>query len=179
MRRLAVFLLPLAVSGMLFAGEQKFGVVNFQRCVQESKMGLKEQEAFEEMKKKMQTLISDVEGQLKEISEKFSDPDYLDGLSPEGEQELKSKYQQLREEYERYQGQFYQAMNQTNMQMMQKIGQFVTQASGKIREEKGYTFVMNREACFAVSDAYDETDSVIAEMDRVYEKMLKDSEKTK
>ena len=67
------------------------GVVNFATCITESKAGKKEQENMENMRKQMSSLIEDTEKELKEISAKFEDTEYLDSLSPKAEEDLKAE----------------------------------------------------------------------------------------
>jgi len=166
----------LAVFALVGAAEQKLGIVNFGSCMAESKIGKQEQAAFEEMKKKMESLITEVQGQLRDISEKLQDPDYMDGLSPEGEQELKSKFQTLREEHDRYQQQYYQTMNQANMQVMQRVQSHVASASEKVRKTKDLDMIVNRDACFSYSENNDVTSYVVDEMDKAFDAAQKTTE---
>jgi outer membrane protein len=164
-------LIPLAAATLVGAAESKFGIVNFASCMAESKFGKQEQVAFDEMKGKMESLITDIQGQLKDVTEKLQDPDYMDGLSPEGEHELKSKYQTLREEHDRYQSQFYQVMNQSNMQMVQKMQAYVSTASDKVAKVQDLDMIVTRDACFSFSTANDVTTQVVNEMDASFDKM--------
>jgi outer membrane protein len=147
----------------------KIGVVNFATCVTDSKYGQQEQNAFEAMKKQMSSLMEDTEKQLREITEKLQDKDYLDGLSPEAEQELKNKYNTLSDEMQRYQQQFYQVLQQTNYKLVQNIGTQIGTASEKVAAAKGINAVINKEACFYYLPSLDITSDVIKEMDKVFE----------
>ena len=119
----------------------------------------------------MTSLIKDIEEQLTDIAGKFNDPDYVDGLSPEGEQELKVKYQTLREEHDRYQGQFYQVMQQANMKLVQTVSSYVNAATDKLAKTKNLSLVVNKDACFSFRESFDITNDVIAEMDKVFDEM--------
>src|SRR5579871_5648379 len=102
-------LLSLGITSTTFAAQDvSIGVVNFATCITDSKLGKKEQESFESLKKQMATLVEDTEKQMNEIATKFNDPEYLDGLSPEAEEEMKIKFRTLNEELNRYQNQYYQ-----------------------------------------------------------------------
>lgn len=153
------------------------GIVNFTSCITDSKLGKKEQEALENVKNQMASLIKDIEDQLNEITTKFNDSDFVDGLSPEGEQELKTKYQTLREEHDRYQGQFYQVMQQANMKLVQTISSHVNSATDKIAKAKNLSLVVNKDACFSFKDNFDITNEVVAEMDRVFDEMQQNAVK--
>ncbi len=157
--------------------KHEIGVVNFTSCITESKIGKKEQESLESIKNQMTSLIRDIETQINDITTKFNDPDYMDGLSPESEQEHKMKYQSLREEYERYQNQFYQVMQQANMKLIQTVSSYVNSATDKIAKNKNLSLVVNKDACFSFRESFDITYDVISEMDKVFEDMEKQTAK--
>lgn len=156
----------LTTSAFTADSTQAFGIVNFGTCVSDSKLGKQEQASFEALKKQMSSLLEDTEKQLNELSAKFNDPEYLDGLSPEAEEELKNKFRALNEELNRYQNQYYQVMNQANMRIMQTLSTNINSASEKIAKDKKLFMVVNKDACFYYTPALDVTNLVIAEMDR-------------
>lgn len=145
------------------------GIVNFATCVSDSKYGKQEQSSFEGLKKQMTTLLEDTEKQLKEINNKFNDQEYLDGLSPEAEGELRGKFQNLSEELNRYQNQYYQVLNQANMRIYQMMGANIANASEAIAKDKKLSMVLNKEACYFYSPQLDVTNLIIAEMDKRFE----------
>lgn len=151
----------------------QIGIVNFATCMTESKAGKKEQASFESLKKQMTTLLEDTEKQLSEISNKFNDPEYMDGLSPEAEEELKNKARALNEEMNRYQNQYYQVLNQANMKIMQGMSNQIQAASEKVAKEKQLTMVINKEACFFYTPVLDVTSLIVAEMDKSFEVEVK------
>lgn len=163
----------LAVVGLCAGGYandlKTVAVVNFANCMTESKLGKQEQASFESLKTQMASLLEDNEKQLNEIASKFSDSEYMDGLSPEAEEELKIKYQQLSEEMNRYQNQYYQVLQQANMKIVQALGANIQEASEKVAKNKKLTMVINKEACFFFTPTLDVTDAVVAEMDKSYE----------
>lgn len=164
-----------ALSAALIAGSSVAaenivtGVVNFTTCVTDSKHGKKEQENFESLRKQMSSMIENTETQLKEISAKFEDTEYLDSLSPKAEEELKVKFQTLQEELGRYQNQFYQVLNHANHQMVQKISGSIAVASKQVAEKNHLDYVINKEACFYIRPDLDVTSQVISEMDKKYD----------
>lgn len=157
--------------------KNEIGIVNFTSCVTESKIGKKEQDALDNIKNQMANIIKDIENQLNDISGKFNDPDYLDGLTPEGENEQKMKFQALREEYERYQNQYYQVIQQANMKLVQTVSSYVNSATDKIAKNKNLSLVVNKDACFSFRESFDITQDVIDEMDKVFEDMEKQTAK--
>jgi len=158
-------------AGTLTAAEPKtsVGVVNFAHCMSESKLGKQEQASFESIKTQMTSLLEDTEKQINEIATKFNDPEYMDGLSPEAEEEMKNKFRALNEEMSRYQNQYYQVLNQANMKVIQTMGESIQKASEKVASNKKLTMVINKEACFFYTSALDVTDLVVTEMDRIYD----------
>jgi outer membrane protein len=148
-------------------------VVNFTSCVQESKVGKHEQEQFMNVRKQMDQQIEETEKELKNIAAKFEDQEYMDGLSPEAEQELKLKYKTLNDDLGKYQSQLYQVMNQANMMFVQKLYGIVSKASEKIASDKKLTLVLNKEICFYHDASMDITPLVIAEMNKNFDAEMK------
>jgi len=161
----------LLATGSVAAAEQpsKVGIVNFANCITDSKYGKNEQAQFETTRKQMASLIEDTEKQLREISEKFNDKDFLDGLSPEAEDQLKTKFRTLNEELSRYQQQFYSVMNQSQMKLIQAMQGHINEASEKVASSKNLTMVVNKELCFFHLPSLDVTSDVIKEMDKNFD----------
>ncbi len=178
-----MFFILLAIGQTLCAADiakSSTAVVNFGTCVQESKYGKHEQDQFMNVRKQWDSLIEETEKELKNLAAKFEDQEYMDGLSPEAEQELKMKYKTLNEDLAKYQGQLYQIMNQANMLFYQKLSAVVAKAAEKIASEKKLTLVLNKEICFYHEPNMDITPLVISEMDKNFEsemKSQKESEK--
>lgn len=148
------------------AENSSVGVVNFATCVSDSKIGKQEQDSFEMLKKQMTAQIEDTEKQLNDLSAKFNDPDYLDGLSPEAEEDLKNQFRTLNEKMSQYQNQYYQVMNQANMRIIQTLSTAINAASAKVAKDKKLSMILNKDACFYYVDALDMTKPVIVEMDK-------------
>jgi outer membrane protein len=167
----------LALTSVSDAAEsaQNIGVVNFASCITDSKLGKQEQASFEALKKQLSTLLEDTDKQLVEINNKLGDTEFMDGLSPEGEEELKNKFRVLNEELNRYQAQYYQVLNQANMRIVQMLSGSISTAAERVAKEKHLTMVVNKEACFFFSPQLEVTPLVINEMDRVFEQEAKKS----
>jgi outer membrane protein len=151
------------------AAEASSVVVNFSTCITDSKYGKKEQENFENLRKQLSGLIEDTEKEIKDLSAKFEDTEYLDSLSPKAEEEMKTRLQTLNEDMSRYQGQFYQVMQQANMQLIHKMSTQIARASEKVAKDKKIDYVINKEACFYFKPELDLTSQVISEMDKNFE----------
>lgn len=169
-RYLSLFILAASLTTSAFAAEApSIGVVNFSNCVTDSKLGKQEQASFEALKNQMSGLLEDTEKQLNEISAKFNDPEYLDGLSPDAEEELKNKFRTLSEEMNRYQNQYYQVLNQANMKIIQTISTGINAASENVATKNKLKAVLNKDACFYFAPTLDVTNQVVSEMDKNYD----------
>lgn len=163
-----------------FAAEEiPYGIVNFGNCLTESKYGKQEQESFEKMREQMASMMGDIEKQLNEIATKFNDPEFVDSLSPEGEQELKAKFQTLSDELNRYQNQYVQIIQQANMRLMQTMNSHISKASETIAKQNKLPMVVREEACFFFNPSFDITKSIIKEMDKSYDKEHKVEDQAK
>jgi outer membrane protein len=157
----------------LCAAEQKVGIVNMENVFMETKLGKQEQASLETMRKQFATLLEDTEKQLRDLHEKLSDKDTLDGLSPEAEAEMKNKFAQLNEEMNRYQQQYSQFLQQGQHRIVQAVFGGITQASEKLAAAKGYTMILNKQMCFYSAPTLDVTTDMIKEMDKNFEEEAK------
>ncbi len=164
--------LAIASNGKIFAAEcsLNFGVVDFTKCVMQSKYGKFETDNFESLKNQMGKAVGDIESQLQDAVNQLQNQDILDSLSPEAEQSLKEKCQALSGELNRYQSQYYQFMQQSNMKLMQNLAEEISKASETIAHKKKLSLVINKEAVFYTIPSLDITDSTIVEMDKKFDK---------
>jgi outer membrane protein len=151
----------------------KIGFVNFRRSVEESKLGKQQQSSFEGLQSQMETSLMEMQKSLNDITTKLSDEDYLDGLSPEAENELKHKYRALSQELSRTQGQYVQTLQDANLKIIQQISTEVGEAAKEVAKVKNLDLVVNEEATFFHKPSLDLTSEVIAFMDAKFEKELK------
>ncbi|NGX60944.1 MAG: hypothetical protein K940chlam9_00419 [Chlamydiae bacterium] len=157
------------VSATATAQNLKVGFVNFKDCVAESKRGQQEQNTFESIKKQMGEALEKAENELEEIAMKLEDQDYMDGLSPSAEEELKQKFQLLSQEFSRYQGQYYQLLNQANYKMLQVMHDEVSQVAEKVREKHSLALLLSEDSTFAYAESLDYTQEVIKELDLAFD----------
>lgn len=162
---LATLLSSSSPSLLQAADGTKVGVVDFKACVERSKIGKKEQANFETLKKQMEGVLEEKEKSLTEISNKISDPDYIDSLSQEAEAELKHKYRVLTQELAQHQQQFYQMLNQANMKIVQKLTETVAQAAKTVAANKKLDIVIHDEGTFYYSPSLNISDEVIKILD--------------
>ncbi len=168
----AVVFASLFLTAPSFASDKvaSIGVVDFAKCIMESKHGKKEQENYESLKTRMQKAVEDLDTQMSETANKLQDKDLLDSLSPEAEQELRIKFQTLGEEMQRYQGQFYQVMQQANMKLMQSMHELIENASHEVGQSNKLTLIINKDAAFHFSPALEVTDKIIGELNKKFDK---------
>ncbi len=144
--------------------ETKIGVVDFKKCVEDSKLGKQEQASFEAMKKQMETVVEEKEKVLTELANKLNNVDELELMSPEAETELKRKFRGLSQEMNQLQTQFYQTLNQANFQIVQKLSELVTKASENVAKEKSLDIVLNSEGAFFSGEKLDISPAVVEKM---------------
>jgi outer membrane protein len=169
MKHLCALSSLLIAFGLYASEDARIGVVNFSSCVSESKAGIKEQEKISNIGKQMSSMIEETEKEIKEMSAKFEDTNYLDNLSPKAEEEMKLKYQTLQEDLARYQAQFNQVMQHAQHQAVYSLNRLINKSSEPVAKEKKLSCVVNSEFCFYVNPDLDITESVIKEMDKIYD----------
>jgi outer membrane protein len=171
------WLIAACLAATSLSASEKIGVVNFSTCVAESKAGKAEQANFDGMKKQLESHLEKTEKELNELASKLNDPDYMDGLSPEAENELKAKIKKLNDELMQYQNQYYQVMNQAHMKVLQSLSSKITAASEQVAKDKKLELVLHKDACFFYADNLDVTKSVIEKMDKAFEQESKKADK--
>lgn len=142
----------------------KIAFVDFKRCVEQSSVGQREQKKFEDLNEKIKEAMESKEKELSEVARLWSDPDHRDSLSPEAEEELGKRGTRLRMEYEEMRKRSMEMVQQANFQVVQALSSAVTKAAETVASAKGYSMVMNKEACFFTDQAFDITEAVIAQM---------------
>lgn len=168
----ALFAIVALCFGVQAQADVKIGVVNFKHCVEKSKLGQQEKSGFESMKKQMSSALEKTDKELEDLAKKLEDQDYMDGLSPQAEEELKQKFQGLGQDFARCQNQYYQMLNQANLRLLQSLQVAVAKAAESVRQVKNLTMVLNQDAAFALTASLDLTQDVIQEMDRQFEVAL-------
>lgn len=153
----------------------KIGLVNFKVCVEESKIGKKEQASFEAMKKQMEDVVEEKENALSTLANKLNDPDQLDLMSPEAETELKRKFRAQREELQTIQAQYMQTLQQANFKIIQNLSEFVAQAAEKVAVRENLDLVINDETCFYTNSKLDVSPQIVKEMDLIFDEENKNA----
>lgn len=154
----------------------RIGVVNFRKVVEKSKLGKQQQNSFEGMKTQMESVLADKEKSLNEIAAKLNDADYLDGLTPDAENELKHKARLLNQEMAQAQQQFMQTLQQANMKIVQNLTEDVAKAAGEVAKQKKLDLVVNEESAFHYKPSLDISDLVVQKMDEAFDAEAKKKE---
>jgi outer membrane protein len=159
----------LAFSLPTLAADVNIGIVSYGKCIEESKIGKNEQETFETIKRQMTEVLEAKDQELSELSQKFSDADYLDSLTPEAEEGLREEFKNKNQELAQYQNQYYQVLNNANNQMINTISEMINEASKELAKEKNLEVILNEYAASYFDEKLDVTEEVIAQMDKTYE----------
>lgn len=150
--------------------DANIGIVNLKRCLEESALGKKESEELDSMKQKYMRTAEKMEEELTSLYNKLQDEDYMESLSKNASDELKKKFEELSAEYNTFQAQCYQAVNQNNMKRIQKLIEEVKQASKKVMEKEKLEAILNEEAVLAIVPWADKTDAIIKILDESFKK---------
>lgn len=164
MKKLILGSLLLGTS--LFGESLPIGFVNFKVCAEKSLHGKQEKSAFEAMKRQMSETLEKTDREISDLAKKLEDQEFMDGLTPTAQEEMKAKFQTLTQDFARYQNQFYQLMNQANIKVVQTLHQSVSTASEVVRERHHLAVILSEDSTLAVAGSLDLTEEVIAEMDQ-------------
>lgn len=170
--------LASAPSAQAALNAAEIGIVNFKECIDKSKLGKQEHARFEDFKNQMEKTMEAKAKELNDMEAKFTD-EYMDTLTPEAEKDLKNKFKNLSQDLSQQQNQYYQLLNQTNYQIVQKMNDLITQSASKVATEKNLKLILNEEACFFRSSALDISKDVIAELDTLFAKEVVKTEAPK
>ncbi|SCA62675.1 Skp-like protein [Chlamydiales bacterium SCGC AG-110-M15] len=155
------------------------GVVNVRQCIENSKLGLQGREILTKTQKQMDEVLAKMNDELKDVSEKFSDEDYLDSLAPELEKELRTKLMSLSQEKSQFENQYYQIMNQANTQFIQSILSGIGRASESVAATRDLEVIVDSETCFFYRPAIDLTTAVLEEMNTLFDENEEKIEESK
>lgn len=171
--RIAALTLGVALSSLLTADVPEtshLGFVDFRRCVEESKVGKEQQNSLEVLRNKLASAIEETEKERNELIQKLSDPDYVDSLSHEAEEELKHRFQELSQMQAQRENQFYQILSQEEYKLIQEISIHVARASAIVAKDEGLDLILRNEAAFFQQPNMDVTTLVLSEMNAAYDR---------
>lgn len=147
---------------------QEIGIVDFRRCLDDSKFGQKERDGLLALQKQLATQVEAAEQELNHLTDKLRDPEFLDSLSSEAEEELKMRYQALSQDIVQRQNQFYQIMGQGEMKLMQQLTTQIMRAAQIVAKEKKLEYVIREDAFAFFNPTHDVTKDVVSEMDKLF-----------
>jgi len=171
--------LLLAAADANTASAPKIASVDFKKVVEESKYGKREQANFEGLKKQMETVLEEKEKALTDMESKFNDPDYLDSLSPEAENEMKNNFRTINQELGQIQSQYYQTLNQANMLILQQLGELVSKSAAQAAKDSGFDMILSTESGFYFAPNLDLSQKIISLLNEQFDKEQKEKPTSK
>jgi len=153
----------------------RVGLVNFKQVIEKSKLGKQEQEMYENMKKQIESILTEKQEEFTKITKKLEDEDFRDSQKPEALKKLEDQYRQLGQELAQGQNQYYQALQQANFKILQRIADVVSKASEEVATAKNLDLILNDDNAFFNSKNLDVTEDVIAQMNIISENELRDA----
>lgn len=159
-----IILTTMMITTSVFA-DIKIGFVSLKRCMDESQLGQRKTQEMEALRKKFVQTSEEIEKELTAIYEKLQDAEYMESISEESALELQKKFESLSGEYQAYQGQYYQFINQSNYKNVQELIEAVKVASECVREKLGYDVILNEESVLTIIQSADITNQVIQQLD--------------
>lgn len=157
--------------------QPRLGVINTKKCLEESKLGKQEQANFEKMKKQMETVLQEKEGELIEIEAKLDDEDYMDSISDEAAAELGRKKRQMRNDGAQLQSQYMQTLQKANMQIIQKLTDVMNKASTMVAKnsapDQSFDAIFTDEAFTYYAPHLDISTQIIEEMNKIFDEEQK------
>lgn len=150
------------------AASTKIGVVDFRRCLEESKLGQQERDALLALRKQLAGQVEAAERAFSDLAKEFRNPEHLESLSSEAEEDLRMRYEMLSQEIVQKQNQFYEQMGQAEMRVMQDLTVQITRASQIVAKEKELDYILREEALFYFIPDSDFTKEVITEIDKLF-----------
>lgn len=158
--------LSLLALGAMATAHADYGYVDFSRVLSNSTRAKQEEKTLQSLQKELEEQVTNVEKEIQSLAEKLQDPDYIDSLSQEAEQEQRTRLRAMSEERMRMIQQVTGQFQQAQQRVVQQIGLLVSQASAEVARLKSLSGVLNREAFFYADPAQDCTDAVISIMDK-------------
>jgi outer membrane protein len=157
----------LAAAPATTTAAPKVGLVNFKKIIELSSLGKQEQEMYENMKKQIEKVLTDKEKEFNDLTKKLQDEDFKESQSADALKKMQDNYRQLGQELAQGQSQYYQAMQQANYRILQRVAEVVAKASETVAGTKGLDLVLNDDNAFYHAASLDITQDVISEMDRI------------
>lgn len=165
-----LFLALCAVGSLSATDVPKLGVVDFELCASESKIGKEEAASFNSLQSKAMADMQSMEKERQDLAKKLEDQDYLDGLSPDAQQELHQKIQNHQMKMQMAGENYEKTLRQTYQVMEEKLSSNVKTAAEKIAQDKKLDMVIPSRFCIYSIPTLNITDSVIKKMDESFGK---------
>jgi outer membrane protein len=142
-----------------------YGYVDFNRILTSSTRAKQEEKTLQALQKELEEQVNSVEKEMTSLAEKLQDPDYLDSLSQEAEQEQRNRLRTMAEERMRLIQQVSGQFQQAQQRIAQQLQMMVRQASAEVAKKKKLRALLNGDALFYADPALDYTDAVVELLD--------------
>jgi outer membrane protein len=159
----ALSILSVGLSASLSA---EIGFVDFGRVLQTSSKAKAEEKQLQSLQKELEDQVNKVEKEVNGLAEKLQNPDYVDSLSQEAEQDQRNKLRMMAEERMRLIQNVTGQYQQAQQRFYQQVGMMVAKASAELATTRKLDAVLNREALFYADPKIDCTDEIIKLMDK-------------
>ncbi len=150
------------------------GVVDFDICATDSKVGKEESTSFSTLQSNAMKDMQAMEKERQELAEKLKDQDYLDGLSPEAQTELQQKMQNQQMKMQLAGENYEKTLRQTYQNMEEKLSANIKTAAEKVAQEKKLDMVIPSRLCIYSIPTLNVTAEVIKKMDEFSDKAPKE-----
>ena len=157
------------ISGTSFAqNNMKFGFVDAQKVLENSKEGKRVKANMEEFVKSRQKIIDLEEQELKQAEEDLTRQGAL--LSPEAKKVKQDDFQKKLMDYQKKATELNKEVQGKKFDTLHDFNKKLEEAVKQIAEKEGYTFVLDRNAeggsLIYAKDSFDITSKVIEQVDR-------------
>gem|GEM_PF-4221427 len=146
-----------------------FGYVSMMFCCTHSQYGKKEMDRLNHESAKIRHYISEVHQQIQELEEKLQDPDYLDCVTPDAEEEIRVRLISLQKEEKRRRRVAEGQLRQMEFQFVQDVSRLAVEAAKHVAEDQKLSFIVKDEQFLYCQNGHDCTNAVVGEMDRLHQ----------
>ncbi len=167
----AIIILTSMISGTSFGGDPKIGVIDLQRCLEESQEGKKAFEALRKKKDGLQKQLDEKQKEIMKLKEELEKQSMM--LSMDAQEDKKRTIEKKARELEYLYQDLNKEMAEAKEEEKEKIIEELSKIVEEIGKEQNYLIILERRAGGVVywTEAVDITETVI----KAYDQMKKQS----
>lgn len=155
--------LALLSAPMVFGAD--FAFIDFGKLMQTSKLAQREQQSLAILAKELEGRVNALDSEIQKAVDQLKDPDYIDSLSQEAENEQRQRLQMLGEERMRTAQQVQAQFQQTQQRTVQSLQGLVAAAASQLASQKHYKAIFSKEVAFFVDADLDCTAEIVEMVD--------------